>query len=157
MLIKTLIEEARAIIGAVGDLQAFFAEGREKQAAALSGKWTNEGAIGEFPSHYLHLELRVEGSEVSGIVESRALSSSGAILPNVSIIGQLRWGRIVGEVHDVSQGRVLTYGLVIIRLRKGKLDWQLKRGVADFLPQSAVLWRSRAAEVSEEALRQLRL
>lgn len=111
--------EPGAIIGAVGDLQGFFAKRREKHAAALSGKWTNEGEIGNTPSHYLHLEPRVEGSEASGIVESRALSSSGAILPNGSFVGRLRWGRVVGEVRDVSQDRVLTYGLVTLRLRKG--------------------------------------
>jgi len=123
-------------------------ERRKKQAAALLGKWTNEGDVtAEIPSHYLDLEIvSIKGGEVSGIVRSRATASETE-LPNGSFAGRLRWRKILGEVVDVRQGRLLKYGDVVLRLRRDRLEWKVQNGVADFLPRSALLWKSAANQL----------
>ena len=65
---------------AVADVFAWIAREHETQGAAIEGKWTNDGDVtaaaeGRLRSHYLGLYLRVDGNDVSGIVQSRALNS----------------------------------------------------------------------------------
>jgi hypothetical protein len=108
--------------GQIADFFRWIARKYEAQGTAIAGKWTNEGDVtaaaeGRLPPHYVHLYLRVEGSDVSGIVESRALDS-GTTLPNGSLNGQRRWGRISASVVDVRRGRLITSGRVVLRCPK---------------------------------------
>jgi len=108
---------------AVADVFAWIAREHETQGAAIEGKWTNDGDVtaaaeGRLRSHYLGLYLRVDGNDVSGIVQSRALNS-GATLHNGFLKGRRQWGRISASM--VRQERLVTYGLAALRLRGRKL------------------------------------
>lgn len=140
------------IFGAVVAVFRYIAKVHQARADALVGFWTNEGDItGPYPTHYLNLELKLKGRDVSGIVESRALET-GTTLPNGSLRGCLGWGKkINGEVLDVSRARLVRYGTVSLRLRRGVLEWRTKGEVVDFLPTSAELWH-----VSEDQLKAFR-
>ena len=145
----SVIGELRAAVQAIADFSRWIARKHEAQGTAIAGKWTNEGDVtaaaeGRLPSHYVNLYLRVEGSDVSGIVQSRALDT-GATLPNGSLNGWRRWGRISASVTDVRQGRLITYGHVVLRPRGRKpnllLEWRLVNSTADFLPKATTLWK----------------
>lgn len=147
MIVKTVIEEIRAIVRGINDLRLFFRERRDKQAQVLTGKWTNEGdVIAMSPSHFIDLELLIKGNKVSGVVCSRALGS-GSKLPNGSIIGKKSWRGIKAEVVDVQQGRLVKFGKVTLEFKKGYIFWKCKDCLADFLPRSAQLWKLEGSEV----------
>ena len=141
MLIKATIEEVRAVIAAVNDLRRFIRERGERRADALTGLWTNEGdVIGPIPTHYVDLELLVERSKVSGIVRSNTTRGRTS-LPNGSLLGQRRWGKITAEVVDVRRGRLVKFGDITLRLKGEQLLWSAKNIQGDFLPKSAALWK----------------
>ena len=141
MLIKATIEEVRAVIAAVNDIRRFIRERNERRAHALTGTWTNEGdVVGPIPSHYVDLELLVEDANVSGIVRS-STTRGRTILPNGSILGRRRWGKIVAEIVDVRRGRLVKFGDVTLHLKGDLLLWAAENIQGNFLPKSAALWR----------------
>jgi hypothetical protein len=141
MIVKMTIEEVRAVIGAVKDLQAFAAKVRDARDKRFSGTWGNEGnCTGPTPSHYVELVLLSKATEVTGIVRSRNLELA-ATLPNASFIGRRSGYSVVGEVVDVSRGRLVRYGQITLRLDKKFLKLRTTKRLADFLPIQATLWR----------------
>jgi hypothetical protein len=140
MLIKTISDEVRAVIAAVKDLHGFATRIRSARAEKFAGTWGNEGdCTSPNPSHYVELVLASKGTEVTGIVRSRNLESETE-LPNGSFIGCRRGFRVTGEIVDVSRGRLVRYGKVSMRLRKGLLEVRATDRLADFLPTQASLW-----------------
>ena len=141
MLIKATIDEVRAVIAAVNDIRRFIRERSERRANALTGLWTNEGdVIGPIPSHYIDLELLVEDSKVSGIVRSNTTRGRTS-LPNGSVLGRKRWGKLVAEVVDVRRGRLVKFGDITLKLKGERLLWSAKNLHGDFLPKSTTLWK----------------
>lgn len=135
------IEEIRAVVSAIKNLHQYGSNIRKVRAEKFSGNWTNEGSIGgQSPSHYVNLELIVEGVEVSGIITSRKLDDE-TCMNNQSFTGRRSGYRINGQVITVSQGRVGCYGHVRLHLRNGVLHFKSKKLIADFLPITTTLWR----------------
>lgn len=143
MIIKATIDEVRAVINAVNDIRRFIREKAEKQARAMTGTWTNEGdVIAPFPSHFIDVELLVDGKKVSGIVRSRELQTD-AELPNGSLVGEKRMRKIVAEVLDVRRGRLVKYGDITLEPKGDFIHWTARNRLADFLPATAKLWKLR--------------
>lgn len=150
MLIKATIGEVRAVIAAVNDIRRFIRERSERSANALTGLWTNEGdVIGPIPSHYIDLELLVEDSKVSGIVRSNATRGRTS-LPNGSLLGRKRWGKIVGEIVDVRRGHVVKFGDITLQLKGEKLLWSAESIQGGVLPESATLLKFEEADEDDE-------
>lgn len=144
MIIKASIDEVRAVIAAINDIRRFAREKTEKRGRALTGTWTNEGdAIGPLPSHFVDLELVVKGKKVSGIVRSRELERD-TVLPNGSIVGEMRLRKIVAEVLDVRRGQLVKYGDVTLERKGDFLIWIAHNRLADFLPDTTKLWKLEA-------------
>ena len=141
MIVKITIDEVRAVVKAVKDLQAFAANVRDARDKKFSGTWGNEGDCeGPIPSHYVELVLLSKAMEVTGIVRSRNLKSA-ANLPNGSFVGRRSGYRVVGEVVDVSRGRLVHFGEMTLLLDKKFLTIKTTKRLADFLPVQATLWR----------------
>lgn len=141
MIVKMAIEEVRAVIAAVKDLQAFAAKVRDARDKKFSGTWGNEGdCTGPTPSHYIQVVLLSKATKVTGIVRCRNLKSA-TTLPNGSFVGQRSGYRVVGEVVDVSRGRLVHFGQMTLLLDKKFLKIKTTKCIADFLPVQATLWR----------------
>ena len=141
MIIKATIDEVRAVIAAVNDIRRAAQDHARKRAESLTGMWTNEGdVVAPLPSHFVELTLVVDGKKVSGIVQSRQLETHTE-LPNGSIVGAIRFGKIVAEVLDVRRGKLVKYGDITLKREGDFLVWTARNRLADFLPATTKLWK----------------
>ncbi len=141
MIIKATIDEVRAVINAVNDIRRFIREKAEKEARGITGTWTNEGDVtAPLPSHFIDVELLVDGKKVSGIVRSRELQTDSE-LPNGSLVGERKMRKIAAEVLDVRRGRLVKYGDITLERKGDFIHWTARNCVADFLPATARLWK----------------
>ena len=142
MLVKGLIEDARAAIRALRDVRDFGREARRKRAAGFNATWGNEGEVGGVePTHRVVLDLRCEGLSIQGVVNSEKLDESGTFLGTTLFSGR-RWGkRASGELFKFRRGRRESLGHLYLRLKGTELHFKVKKGVADFLPREGVTWK----------------
>ena len=142
MLIKGIIEDARAIFQAIRDLYEYGGGVRRARAQKFAGKWGNEGCVtGTDDTHRVEITLFPNGMEVQGIIKSHKLDDSGTTLGESAFIGKRRGYRIFGEVFKTSHRGHQTFGKLTLRLRKDLLELEGTDLVADFLPKSTTLWR----------------
>ena len=139
VIIKTVIEEVRAVIAAINDVVMYLKKRKLTKIDLYCGKWTNEGlCTGPQPDHYLDIELSPATNGVAGVVSSRCQKSS---LSMASFHGEIRRGRLQGKVMGVNKGNLVVYGKVSFALCNGNLHFHSKDVLAGFLPEEAELWR----------------
>jgi len=142
MLLKGIIEDARAVIQALRDLYAFGRNVRQTRALKFAGQWGNEGCVTRTDdTHRVELKLFPKGTEVQGIITCHNLDDSGTALGESLFSGQRRGYRVTGQVFKIRHGEHHTFGTLTIRLKGELLEVEGTELVADFLPKKTTLWR----------------
>jgi hypothetical protein len=109
-----------------------------KQAAAMTGGWTDEGdPTGLIRTHSVSLTTEVRGTKVIGTVQ--AWFNDGHS-PLASIVGTRIGPFVWAEIWHMRHGEVQVYGKLKLRYRRDRMHFRCKP-LANFYPERAELWR----------------
>lgn len=111
----------------------------------LNRNWTNEGDVTGFGSytHFIDLDLSVdeEDGEIVGLAKSRPLrTEEDSEFNNISVNGKLIFNRATITFTDVKRGRIVVYGVGLLRLKGKHVYLTIRKRNGNFLPQKAILW-----------------